>query len=119
REALVLAERMARALPDQIELALERVPFEPVARGDEELLDVRLSGARRVTEVRAVGIDRDDAPSDEPLAFFLADPRDGRLAERALVLVGREEDDAGAVPAGRGQLLAERVAGDLREELVR
>src|SRR5690606_40774483 len=41
REALVLAERMARALPDQIELALERVPFEPVARSEEHTSELQ------------------------------------------------------------------------------
>src|SRR5690606_28740292 len=64
-------------------------------------------------------IDRHDAPADEALALFLADPRDRVLAERALALVGRQEDDAGAEAPGLGQLGAERVARGLREELVR
>src|SRR5690606_22871615 len=83
REALVLAQTMARALADQVELALERIALEPVARGDEELLDVRLRGARRVAEVRAVRIDRHRTPADQPLAFLRADPRDRLLADRA------------------------------------
>src|SRR5690606_6697984 len=115
----VLAQTMARALADQVELALERIALEPVARGDEELLDVRLRGARRVAEVRAVRIDRHRTPADQPLAFLRADPRDRLLADRALVLVGRQEHDAGAVAAGLGQLGAERRASNLCEELVR
>src|SRR5690606_40150629 len=58
-EPLVAAQDASRALANQVELALECVALEAFTRRDEELLDVRLRRSGRLTEVRAVGIDRD------------------------------------------------------------
>jgi hypothetical protein len=110
---------VARALAQQIELALERVAVVARGRGDEQLLDLRSGVARAVTQVGGVGVRRNDAPPDQRLAFLGADRGDDGLAALALACIGRQEHDAGRKLAGRRQRSAERLLRDLSEKLVR
>jgi len=93
---------MASALAQQIQLALECIALEAVAGGDEQLLDVRRSGACTVAQVGAVHIGRHLSPADQGLPFLGADRRDNGFAALALGSVGWQEHDT------RGKLARRR-----------
>ncbi len=117
-QRLVVPQKVARALANQIQLALERVARQTVGGGDEKLLDVRTRRAGRRSDIRLVGIGRHHAPADQRLALLGTDLLDHGLALRALGGVGRQKDDAGGEPAGLRQLGAAVDARDFRQKLV-
>ncbi len=110
---------MTRALANQVQLALERVPLEPVAGGDYELLDLRLRRASGLTEIGLLGVGRHDAPADEGLPFLGADLVHDRLATLALGGVCRQENVARRKLARGRQVEAESLLCDLGQKLVR
>ena len=113
----VAAQTVARALADQIELALECLALEARAGSDEQLLDERSRVTGAVTKIGRVGVGRHDAPADEHLAFLRAQVRDRRLAAIALGQVRRQEHEAGSELAGARQRYREGFLRDSRQKL--
>ncbi len=118
-QRMVAAQLVARALADQVELALERIALEAVAGCDEHVLDLRHRRASRLADVGFVRQRRHASPADQPLAFLGAQVRHTCLAALALCCVRGEEHHAGRVLARRRQVDAELLLRDLREKLVR
>ena len=84
---------------DHVETALERVVvIDAAPAGDEDLAYVRLLGARRLAEVRAVG--RHVAPPQQPLPLLGDHLRDDVVNPAPLLPIGRQEAHADAVLAG-------------------
>jgi hypothetical protein len=89
-------------LTDHVELALEVWAVADICPApDEDLLDDRLDGARRLAEKRVVR--RHVAPAEEPLTLVL----DDRVEERLHAMPGRgvpgQEHEPAAVLAGVGE----------------
>jgi hypothetical protein len=103
---------------------LRRTHLRPVGRlavaeapvGDEDLLNRRPCGARRIAK-RAV-VDRQDAPADHLEPFFAGDLFEQTSKLLALVLRSRQKDETDAVLPLRRQRDAQRT-GHLPEEPVR
>ena len=96
------ANLVVGALADHVELALERqVVVDVGAAGDEHLPHERLAGARSLAEHAVVG--RHSAPAEHGQAFRLHDLLELLLDLATDRRVARQEDDAAAVLAGRGQ----------------
>src|SRR5262249_32084811 len=118
-QGLVAAQLVARALADQIELALERRGFRAGAGPDQQLLDLRHRRARAVAEIGFLRARRHDPPAEQRLSLLRADAPDRGLATLALARVGRQEPVArGELAFGR-QLQPKLALRDPREELAR
>ena len=106
-------------LADEVELALEAIARVSLPRRDEELLHVRHGGDGGAAEIRARGVVRQLAPAETLLALRCDGRLDKRLAHAPLDRIQRQEDVADAVAAPLGQLAAESVPCEAREQLVR
>ncbi len=96
-------DRVAGALADDVELALERIGHrDPAAAADEYLADHRLDLADRLAEVRVVA--RHVAPAEQELAFVLDRALDLVFAGEPRSRFARQEHHADAVLARRRQL---------------
>ncbi len=88
----------------------------PRAAAEEDLLDVRLRGARHAADGAA--LDRRIAPAQHGESFFLRDALEDAFAQQPLLRLHRQEHHADAVLAGGRKREAEAGAF-AREELVR
>ena len=113
------AHEMGDVLADQVELALEVVAPDAVAGAHDHHLHVGHGGAGGLAEVGAVRVHGHLAPADEALALGGDALVEEFLRAQALVLLARQEDDAGPVAAGLGELGAEVRGDGLAEEAVR
>ncbi len=110
-------DRMARALADDVELALERIgDGDALAAADEHLAHHRLELDRRLREIRVV--DRHVAPAEQRLALVLDRALDLVLAGDARGGIARQEYHADAVLA-RGRKLHALLRHFLAKEPVR
>jgi hypothetical protein len=107
-------DRLLRHPPGDVELALERhVVGQPRVAPDEDLPDHRHAGARGCTQGGVV--ERDVAPAEDRETLGTHGGLELADAEVAAGRVLGQEDHAGGIPAGGGQLEAE-LAGLLGEE---
>ena len=86
---------------DHVELPLEGVLVEAVGGADDRLPDARRDPGGDGPGLREV--DRDVAPTEEPLPFVADRPLDERLELGPARLVEGEEERTDAVPAGGGR----------------
>src|SRR5690606_36107401 len=120
-EALV-AQLGGGALADDVELAFEgELVGEAGGAADEDLADVGFAGPGGFAEGGVVG--GHGAPAEEGLAFALDDLRELFLELAPVGGVAGEEDEAGAVAAGFGEVdaglfggLDAKGVGDLQED---
>jgi hypothetical protein len=107
-------DRMARALPDDVELALERVLVDVApAATDEHLPDHRLDFLGAIGQAGVVG--RHVAPAKQNLAFGRDRALDLLLARHARGRLTRQEHHSHAVLTHRRQRDAELAAGTAQE----
>ena len=115
-------DRVARALSDDVELALQRVgDGHSFASPDEHLPDHRLDPFRRFREIAVVH--GNVPPAEQGLALVLDRALDLVLAGKARGRVARQKNDTDTVLARRGQLhtllchdFAQELVGDLDEQ---
>jgi hypothetical protein len=115
-EQFQLRDDAHRALADNVEFAFEsHVVFQRAAPGDEDLADKRLGRFGGGAQRGIVGGDR--APADDFQAFLFDDFLKCPFASLAFGRVLRQENEAGAVLAGLGQLETAPFALLLKESM--
>jgi hypothetical protein len=107
---------VTRAFANQIQFSLKRVSGKIGTGGDEDLLDVRCRLPGGGTKIRLVRICRDDAPTNETLAFRLTEPADGLLAALTLSGIGRKKYDSSSKFPRLRKFGSELLLRDSREK---
>src|SRR3954451_20599668 len=98
---------MAGLFADVIELPLEGIAGETLRRGNDELLNVRLTGFCRGADVSFICLCWDLPPPDELLALGGDEPFHNFFTMGSLACIFGEKNDAGSELTRLGQLGAE------------
>ncbi len=118
-QRVAAAQHMAGAFANDVQLTFKRVAFQSLGRPDEQLFDHRLRRAGGRPDVSQISRLRHITPAVKHLSAVSDQLLNGFLAMVPLCIVLRQEHESCGETAGRGQVDAQVLLGDLGQKLVR